>query len=107
MRKKAERMIILLMICTLISCLFVTDYAYADKKFQTKVSEISYSQANNTASPTSFMDLFERVITLRDDIINVIDHFSPDMASQMQQKNDLMKDLLQILNDLPRKTQSP
>jgi hypothetical protein len=107
MRKKAECMIIFLLIVTLINCLIVTDYAFADKKSQNKVQGTPYPQASNNISPAPFADMLERMVTLREDIVDVIDHFNPDMAAQMQQKNNLIRDLLDVINDLPRKTLSP
>jgi hypothetical protein len=106
MRKKAECMITFLLIFALMNCLVVTDYAFADRKSQPRVQGISYPQAENNVSPLTFADVLERMVTLREDIIDVIDHFNPDMAAQMQQKNNLLRDLLDVLNDLPRKTLS-
>ena len=81
----------------------LADYAFADRESQAKVTEISYSKADNNVSPISFSGILDTLATLREDFINVLDHFDPDRASQMEQKNELIRDLLRIINHLPRK----
>ena len=104
MRKKSGLIIILLLIGSFIHCMVNADYAFADRESQPKVTEVSYSKANNNVSPVSFSKMLDTLATLREDFVNVLNHFNPERASQMEQKNELIRDLLKIINDLPRKT---
>jgi len=103
MRKKAGCIITFLLVLSFINCMALADYAFADRESQAKVTEISYSKADNNVSPISFSGILDTLATLREDFINVLDHFDPDRASQMEQKNELIRDLLRIINHLPRK----
>lgn len=105
MRKKTECIkctIIIFLIWSFANCLVASDYAFADQKFQPHVQGISYLQADNSFTPGTFADMLEAFVTFREDLMNVIDYFNPSRASLMEEKNELIRDILEIINDLPR-----
>jgi hypothetical protein len=85
----------------------VADNASADKEPQSKVTVVYYPRTSGNVSTLSFTDMLDTMATLREDFIDVLSHFNPDKALQMEQKNELIRDLIQILDDLPRKNLKP
>jgi|GEM_PF-2877375 len=85
MRKKIQYITITLLICTLINCLFVVNFAFAE---------------DNALWGEMILESFETFIDLRDEFIDIVAYFNPMRSDRMLRNNDFMEDLLEVVKDL-------
>lgn len=91
MRMNIRRIIIILLICTFINCLCVTNFACAQ----------------GAILGETFVEAIDTLLSIRDEFIDIVDFFNPIRSEWMSRNNEFMKDILVIMKDIQERIQLP